>query len=120
MPHVGEDLGVDLHNLYVAGTRFLPGIAEQIGQARSVLSTSDHFDAAFHRSPSIGGTWTGPAQVALAGWREVMEKVLRDSEDNMHTAGQALVLTANEYHQSDTAAHDKFNSMLDDGSMGQY
>lgn len=58
--------------------------------------------------------------MALAAWREVMEKVLRDSEDNMNTAGQALVLAANEYHQSDTDAHNKFNSMLDDGSMGQY
>lgn len=58
--------------------------------------------------------------MALAGWREVMEKALRDSADNMNTAGQALVFTASEYHQSDTAAYDRFNSMLDDGSMGQY
>jgi len=49
-----------------------------------------------------------------------MEKALRDSADNMNTAGQALVFTASEYHQSDTAAYDRFNSMLDDGSMGQY
>lgn len=111
LPHEHGDLGVDLHNLYVAGKRHLPGIANQFRQARSRLHTSDDFDEKFRRSPSIGGTWLGPAQPALAQFREAMVGVLRDSEENMEETAHALILTAEWYAATDAAAARKFNAM---------
>lgn len=111
MPHQNEELGVDLHNLYVAGKRHLPGIAAQFREARAVLGTSSYFDGKFHRSPSIGGTWNGPAQPALAEFRDAMCGVLTDSESNMTETADALVLTAESYAATDTRAGDKFDAM---------
>ncbi|WP_306210209.1 WXG100 family type VII secretion target [Actinoplanes sp. RD1] len=120
MPHTGEDLGVDIYNLWVAGTRHLPAVADQFRHARTELFRTTGTDEVFHRSPSIGGTWRGPAFEGFNAFRDAMGRVLQDSADNMDAAGHALETAAQGYAATDAEAGERFSKLRADGADGAY
>jgi hypothetical protein len=120
VPHSGDDLGVDLYNLWVSGSKHLPAIADQFRMARDEMNKSDSYDEAFRRSPSIGGDSTGPAHEGWLVFREAVVRVLQDSESNMIEAADGLRITAEQYATADALAGRKFADMKLDGAGGAY
>ncbi|MDW5326428.1 hypothetical protein [Plantactinospora sp. KLBMP9567] len=120
MPKSGSDLGVDLYELWVAGERSLPEVAQQFAEAGKCFGQTESGDGYFSRPAEIGGGGYGPAQRAFAELRMTMSAVFRDSQSNLELAGQALKMAADNYDASDQAAMDQFNAMKDDAGQGRF
>jgi hypothetical protein len=120
VPKAGEDLGADLYELWLAGERQLPLVAQQFAEAAKWFGQTESGDGYFSRPPEIGGGGYGPAQRAFAELRTTMSAVFRDSESNLELAGEALKMAADRYAASDQAAKKKLDAMKNDAGRGQF
>jgi hypothetical protein len=104
MPDTGQDLGLDLAELYRAGSVYLPKVADEFAAAAAATrSVSIGTDRTFVRDELFGGK-RGPAYQAWEDLRADLEKFLNDTNNNLRDAGRALVLAANTYASTDDAA----------------
>ncbi len=120
MAHDDGIVALDVYHLWVAGSKLLPGVADQFRAARDELTRSSWHDEAFRRSPSIGGTFHGPAHTGWLRFREAMADALNDSETNMTAAADALRLAARELEHTDVMNARSIEDFTGDGSGGQY
>ncbi|AVT36672.1 hypothetical protein [Plantactinospora sp. BB1] len=111
---------MDLYELWVAGDRMLPEVAQQFAEAGKRFGQTESGDGYFSRPAEIGGGGYGPAQRAFAELRMTMSAIFRDSQSNLELAGQALKMAAENYATSDQAAVDQFNAMKDDVGQGRF
>jgi hypothetical protein len=111
MPDSGKDLGLDLFNLYKAGTQNLPEVAAEYTAAGTHAANALNAAAgAFQRHQIFGGS-SGPA---YAEWNELgqtIAKFLHDSGENLKETGEALVLAANNYAATDQAAKAELDNL---------
>ncbi|WP_285552943.1 hypothetical protein [Actinoplanes regularis] len=120
MTHDDGIVALDVYHLWVAGSKLLPGVADQFRAARDELTRSAGYDEVFRRSPSIGGTFHGPAHAGWTRFREAMIDALTDSETNMTAAAEALCLAARELENTDVMNGRSIEDFTGDGSGGQY
>lgn len=100
----GKTLGLDLAELYRAGSVFLPAVADEIAEAAAAVSKSGDAQSAFVRDPLFGGS-QGPAYPLWENLRADLDKFLHDTADNLQDVGDALVLAAETYAATDAEAH---------------
>jgi hypothetical protein len=120
VPKHGEDLGVDLYELWVAGQTQLPQVGEQFADAAQWLARTESQDGGFWRPAEFGGGGYGPAQASFAHLRDSMTAIFRDSQDNLELAGRALMMAAEEYASTDHTAADTFHRLQHDKGEGQF
>ncbi len=99
----GTTLGADLAELYRAGKVTLPNGAAEFKAAGEAVARSASADACFNRPAIFGGT-KGPAHAEWEELRATIGRFLSETADNMYDTGTALVLAAENYASSDTAA----------------
>jgi hypothetical protein len=113
MPDEGKDLGADLYELWLAGRKNLPNVAQVYADANGhVASTEDLVHLAFHRPEQLGGAF-GPA---YADWRELrdqLQRILADTAANLVLTGQALCVAASMYAATDAEAATEMHRLLD-------
>jgi hypothetical protein len=120
LPKSGQDLGTDVYELWLAGHKQLPLVAEQFAEALQALLRTESYDDAFERPAAFDGGGMGPAGAGFLNVRDALGGILRDSDDNMRLAGEALELTAEEYRFTDEAAERQFRSMRSGLGGGEY
>jgi len=108
----GVTLGLDLWELYRAGKQSLPAVATEyynagfrVGRAGALV------EGAFTR-PAIFGGAQGPA---CGEWMELMSTIMRflgDTGENLDATGEALVMAANTYSETDRAAGRELHRLI--------
>jgi hypothetical protein len=111
MPDRGNDLGVDLHELWLAGKQYLPEVAEQFNGALAHTRRAADYDFAFHRSAAFGGGGNGPAFGPFTALRDQLSDVYVETWRVLSDAAIALIIAANTYAETDDAAKRKFESL---------
>lgn len=112
MVHVGEELGVDLYHLWVAGAQDLPSVAKQFAVANNeVAKTDDTLSPAFQRPSYFGLSVYGPVYWAWKGLRDELQNVLADTSKNLDAVGEALCLAVSAYVKADGAAEEQLNRL---------
>jgi hypothetical protein len=100
----GTELGLDLWELYRAGSQSLPAVAREFYTAsRHVRTAGEWVEQAFTRPSMFGGTF-GPARTDWMDLMGMIKKFLEDTADNLDATGEALVLAAQTYAETDRAA----------------
>lgn len=105
----GTELGVDLYELWCAGTKDLPAMAGAIGAAAAKLNATA-VKGAFTRTGDLGTSATG----AYPLWESVADALdgyLARMRTSLDDAGAALVLTQREYVARDAEAKAKFDDL---------
>jgi hypothetical protein len=120
MPKSGEDLGVDIYELWLAGDRQLPRVADQFAEAGRLLGLTDSMDGSFWRPVEFAGGGYGPMHAGFANLRDAMTSVFRDSQANLELAAEALKLAASAYADTDSTAKEYFHVLLEDRGQGQF
>lgn len=115
----GREFGADLYRIWLVGKKHLPTVADSLAETRGKVLRSELGDAAFRR-PDVFGGGLGPAHQAIADLREQLSRMLDETSTNMHLTGDALVLAADAYAASDTAARDRLNEMRNGAGGGMY
>lgn len=100
----GSELGVELSELYHAGTYLLPEVADEYRGAK--VSTPYSPSAATSRGSALGDD----PGAALDKFAQQILKALGTTEKRLTDVGAALVLCANEYAATDEAARDTFQT----------
>ena len=103
----GRQLGVDLAELWDAGQRQLPQVANEFTTAADNLPTS--ISGIMYRSGGIGaGDHTYGAAPAWESLAAVLSGHLSTTADNLVDTGAALVYAANHYAHTDAEAQAEF------------
>lgn len=118
MPDRGEDLGVDLYELWRAGQDNLPTVSREYAVATAyVADASDGLAAALWRPTRFhrGGAH-GPAYAPWVELRDELQRILADTAVNLELVGDALCLAATRYARTDAAAAEELKRRRhDDG-----
>lgn len=103
----GYDLGVDLFELWYAGKKLLPPVADQFHDAHGSLSSGSDSSPAY-RGGGIGtaGSYGAGSEIMALG--NTLETYVARTYNNTFFVGQALVEAANEYAGADQAAITEF------------
>lgn len=110
MPDSGKDLGLDLFELYKAGKQHLPHVASEYTSAGASVSGASSAASCFQRHQIFGGT-NGPAFQEWNELRDTVQTFLNDTGNNLNETGQALVLAADTYSATDSAARDELERL---------
>ncbi|GAA2471308.1 hypothetical protein Ahu01nite_079120 [Winogradskya humida] len=110
MPHSGDELGADLVDLWEAGQYQLKPVAQQFRLAAGNLLLTDSVGHNFYRDGKLGGPY-GPAKPAFDDFRDAVFEILRTTAENLELTGDAMVLAADEYAQTDDVAAKKFQEL---------
>jgi hypothetical protein len=121
MPDVGRDLGVDIHELWLAGKEKLPAVAAQYDEAwRNVAATNDNALTAL----TVPSDLLGNHGEVLGPWialRDELLKILSDTATNLALAADALVMAAHAYARTDHRAGREFDRLMrEDQDREQY
>lgn len=103
----GYDLGVDLFELWYAGKKLLPPVAEQFHEANGSLSTGSSSSPAY-RGGGIGTEGSYGAGSAIMDLGDSLGTFVAQTYNNIFYVGQALVDAANEYEGADSTAIAEF------------
>jgi hypothetical protein len=113
----GVTLGLDLAELYRAGSVFLPAVADEFASAAAAVSNvSGSAAPLFDRDPIFGGS-KGPAYAEWEELRAMMGSYLHDTTENLRDVGRALVLAANNYASTDGAAKAELDRLKTEWKM---
>lgn len=100
----GYDLGVDLYELWRAGSVVLPDVATQFTDAAALLDPQGA-RGAFHRTGGLGAG--GGAYGAFTSWHSLaatLDGFLNETATNLRDTGRALVMIADDYAATDAEA----------------
>jgi hypothetical protein len=112
MPDKGEDLGVDLYQLWRAGRDNLPSVAVEYAAANDhVANTDKGLSTTFLRPTQFGGGSYGPVYASWKALRDEFQTILGDTSKNLELVGESLCLAANEYAKADGAAADELRRL---------
>jgi hypothetical protein len=118
MPDHGKDLGADLYELWLAGTDNLPSVAAEYGRAASDVTATDSAYAVMWRPSRFGGDNYGPVYYSWTALRDELQSILGDTAGNLTLTGEALVLAANQYAKTDSAAAAEMKRLIQvDGTV---
>jgi hypothetical protein len=113
----GVTLGLDLAELYRAGSVFLPAVADEFaGSAVAVSNVLASAAPLFDRDPIFGGS-KGPAYAEWEELRSTIGGYLNDTTENLRDVGRALVLAANNYASTDGAAKAELDRLKTEWKM---
>jgi hypothetical protein len=107
MGHTGEELGADCLDLWEAGYYELKPLASIFRDAAGKLDLTDTGMYNMYRDSKLSGPY-GPLRDVWVEFRDDVFNVLRETAENLELTGDALMLAAQEYMNSDQAAKDKF------------
>ncbi|MEO3743484.1 hypothetical protein [Plantactinospora sp. B5E13] len=110
MGHTGEELGADCVDLWEGGYFELKPLGAQFGEAAGRLALTEGHEGCFWRSSELGGPY-GPVRQVWADFRDEVHVILRETAENLDLTGDALILAANEYLETDTVAKRKFEEL---------
>ena len=110
MGHTGEELGADCADLWEAGHYELKPLGAQFRDAAAKLAQTEDGEYNFWRDSKLGGPY-GPVRPVWADFCDDVFDVLRQTAENLELTGDALVLAANEYANSDDVARRKFEEL---------
>jgi hypothetical protein len=110
MSKSGDELGAELYELWFAGERRLPAIANEFTSAASRLNGSMSGETVLWRPPELSGPY-GAARGPWASFRDDVYDILRETADNLDLTGEALSLAAREYAKTDSAAAAKLEQL---------
>ncbi|MBB4764699.1 hypothetical protein ACFQFC_10865 [Amorphoplanes digitatis] len=110
MSHSGEELGADLVDLWEAGRYELKPVAGQIRYAAAQLLQADAGGYNWYRDGKLSGPY-GPAKPAWESLRDDFFEILRTTAENLDLTGDALVLAAEQYANTDSVAAKKFEEL---------
>lgn len=103
----GYSLGVDLYELWRAGKVSLRDVAKQVEAATGPLGTA-RSDGGWFRSCDVGVGGVYGAGEAFGQLADTLNGFLIQTRDNLYSTGDALVLAANGYAETDDAARQEF------------
>jgi hypothetical protein len=112
MPDVGKNLGVDIYELWLAGTARLPAVAALYDEARRNVATTD--DNAL-TALTIPSALLGNHGEVLGPWttlRNELLQILSDTATNLTLVGDALVMAAKAYADTDHRAEHEFDRLM--------
>jgi hypothetical protein len=99
----GDELGVELYDLWFAGARRLPALATEFQSAATQVSGTFSGENAYWRPAELSGPY-GVARAAWASFRDDVYEILAETTDNLDRTGDALTLAAREYAKTDAVA----------------
>lgn len=98
--HTGAVLGLEIDNMWEAGNKHIPNLADRYGDVASTVGSGDSgVETSFTRDGGSGTLY--PAWVQL---HEELLNILKGSDRNLVLVGAALCLAAEEYANQDAAA----------------
>lgn len=103
MAKTGAALGADLYRLHVMAKDNLPAVAAEYRAAAGSVAQTDSGLGAFTRSTPFNG----PQGVARGAWvelRDTIERILKETDDNLMDTAEALTLAVEAYSASDYEA----------------
>jgi hypothetical protein len=103
MPATGQDLGADLHYLYVAATRDLPVLADVFADASKALATAGDGDQYWTFPPMFSGKMRNIHQSWL-DMRSTIKRFLDDTHGSLHDTARTLILAIDAYASQDAEA----------------
>jgi hypothetical protein len=107
MGHTGEELGADCVDLWEAGYYELKPLGAQFRDAAAKLALTEDGESNFWRDTELNGPY-GPVRQVWADFRDNVFNVLRETAENLELTGDALILAANEYTNTDAIAKQRF------------
>ncbi|HEY2947409.1 MAG TPA: hypothetical protein VGJ53_03265 [Micromonosporaceae bacterium] len=110
MSKSSDELGAELYELWFAGERRLPAIAEEFATAASRVGGSMNGESAFWRPSELSGPY-GAARGPWVSFRDEVYDILKETADNLDLTGEALSLAAREYAKTDRAAAAKLEQL---------
>lgn len=103
MARTGDELGVELYDLWFAGARRLPALAGEFQSAATQVGGTFSGESAYWRPAELSGPY-GVARDAWASFRDDVCEILSATADNLDRTGEALTLAAREYAKTDAVA----------------
>ena len=118
MPHTGNDLGIDLSEVWLCAHSYLPKVAEAFTNASKIVDRSAANSSAFNRyAPLPGGVMSGSVSGltarAWASARDSLQDVMATTANNIYATCDALDRVIDIYASADTEAGIKFRAERD-------
>ncbi|GII21756.1 hypothetical protein [Planosporangium mesophilum] len=110
MGHTGEELGADCVDLWQAGNYELKPLGAQFRDAAAQLARTEECEYNFWRDTKLGGPY-GPVRQVWADFRDEVVDILRQTAENLELTGDALILAANRYADTDEDAKRTFTDL---------
>jgi hypothetical protein len=113
----GKELGVELSELWLCGTSYLPSAADGIVRANGIVAGTSADSSRFQRhgvvpgTPGITGAVVGQVYPVWDRLRDEFQTVLAESAENLYATGEALVRVADTYAATDTAAAEELKRL---------
>lgn len=121
--HTGEELGVDLENLWSLATADLPEIARRWAKANAELHRHGADRGVFERQAPLGVVAGGHQLVTTSvgrvyphfdQLRDELQTIMAESATNAYDAADALIQIINNYASTDQAIKDRFERLIAD------
>jgi hypothetical protein len=109
--HHGTQLGVDLYQLHLMGTVWLPDVAAQYERALGGLLSADGLFNGLSRSEGLGGPH-GPVHGPWLEATRALQLRLLESYKTLTGVAQAVLLAKEAYAGADDAARDELNRLI--------